>query len=97
MTLSTDLRSGVRLLARQPIVSVTAVIALALGIALSAAGFTAARELVWSRLPYPAADRMVRIYTSQAPDGNRVGLDVTRFQLLRARTTTFCTRRRRGR
>ncbi|HEX5214677.1 MAG TPA: ABC transporter permease [Vicinamibacterales bacterium] len=89
MSLASDLRSGVRLLARNPIVSLTSVFALALGIALATAGFTAARALLGSRLPYPAADRIVRIYAYAAPGGDRTGLDLARYELLQARTEIF--------
>ena len=89
MSLASDLRSGVRLLAKQPIVSLTSVFALALGIALATAGFTAARALLWSRLPYPAADRIVRIYAYEAPGGDRTGLDLVRYELLQARAEIF--------
>ncbi len=56
-----DLRTAVRGLARSPGYAAVAVVTLALGIGGSAALFTLLERVVLDPLPYPAADRLVRL------------------------------------
>lgn len=59
----TDLRLGVRYLLRQPFASLTAVVALTVGIGLATVGFASMEALMHSRLPFDGGDRFVRIDT----------------------------------
>ena len=51
-----EVRLGLRLIVKQPILSVTIILALATGICLATMGFTFRDELVNSTLPYQAGD-----------------------------------------
>jgi hypothetical protein len=55
-----EIRLGLRLIAKQPILSITIILALATGICAATIGFTFREEMVNSRLPYAAGDRFAR-------------------------------------
>ena len=55
-----EVRLGLRLIVKQPVLSATIILALATGICLATMGFTFRDELVNSKLPYQAGDRLVR-------------------------------------
>jgi predicted permease len=57
-----DLRYVVRTLARQPLFALIAVLTLALGIGLNTAMFSFLNALLLRPLPFPDADRLVRLY-----------------------------------
>jgi len=57
----TDLRLGLRYLLRQPFASLTAVVALSVGIGLATVGFATMEAMLYSRLPFEGGDRFVRI------------------------------------
>jgi predicted permease len=57
----TDLRLGLRYLLRQPFASLTAVVALTVGIGLATVGFATMEAMMYSRLPFEGGDRFVRI------------------------------------
>ena len=56
-----DLRYGYRMLVKTPAASITVLIALSLGIGLSALTFTLINGAVLTRLPVEDGDRIVRI------------------------------------
>jgi putative ABC transport system permease protein len=62
-TFLADLKYGVRLLVRAPVVSLIAVATLALGIGANTAIFSVVHAVVMKPLPYPHADRLVELYT----------------------------------
>ena len=64
--LSQDLRYAMRALLRQPGFTAAAVLSLALGIGVNTAMFTVIYGVLLRGLPYPAADRLVRIVQTQA-------------------------------
>jgi putative ABC transport system permease protein len=64
----TDFRLGFRLMVRQPLTAVTAVVALTVGIALANVGFAATEALLFSRLPFEGGDRFVRLRAVDARD-----------------------------
>jgi putative ABC transport system permease protein len=57
-----DLRHGARLLARSPGFAIVAVLTLGLGIGGSTAIFTVVDSVLLRPLPYPASDRIVRVF-----------------------------------
>jgi putative ABC transport system permease protein len=62
-----DLRYAIRLLARRPAVTALVVATLTVGIAAATIGFSLADAILWHPLPFPDADRLVRIQVSLAP------------------------------
>jgi putative ABC transport system permease protein len=64
-----DLRHAVRLLVRQPGITVIAVITLALGIGANAAIFSAVDAVLLRPLPWPEPDRMVMIWEKRQQEG----------------------------
>ena len=58
----TDLRYGLRLLARAPAFAAVAILTLALGIGANTAMFTIVNALLIRPLPYPHADRLVMVW-----------------------------------
>lgn len=79
-------RAG-RSLASSPVLSLTIVATLGLGIAGCGIVFSMVEALYLSPLPYPEADRVARIYTDAPP--NRFPLSVVDFQALEERQTSF--------
>ncbi len=64
-TFAQDVRHALRLLRRDPTFTVTALATLALGIGLNTAIFSVAYGVLWRPLPYPDADRLVVLSSSQ--------------------------------
>ena len=62
-----DMIYGVRMLARKPLVSIVAVLSLALGIGLNTSIFTLMNSILLGSLPYRDADRIVAL-SSVAPE-----------------------------
>lgn len=60
-SLSTDLRLAARALARRPVFTLSAVLTLALGLGAAVAIFSVADAVLLRPLPYPQADRLVRV------------------------------------
>ena len=70
MTLS-DLRLGVRMLRRRPVLAVGAILSLALGIGANTAIFSVLHRVVLSPLPYRAPDELVMIWETSADSPER--------------------------
>jgi putative ABC transport system permease protein len=83
-----ELRLGVRLIARQPILSATIILALATGICLATMGFTFRDALLNSRLPYATGDRFGQVFVFNR-DGGRLDLDLERYRAFRDRAASF--------
>ena len=82
------MRLGLRLIVKQPVLSLTIILALATGICFATMGFTFRDELVNSKLPYQAGDRFARFLVFNR-DGGRLDLDLERYHTLRDRATSF--------
>lgn len=69
-----DLRFSLRVLAKTPAFTATAVLVLALGIGVNTAIFSLVRELVFSPRPWPAEQQVVQLYTQdeKRPDRFRM-------------------------
>ena len=83
-----EVRLGLRLIVKQPILSATVVLALATGICLSTMGFTLRDEIVNARLPYAGGERFGRL-EAQDKDRGRIDLDPERYHAFRDRATSF--------
>lgn len=71
-----EIRLGLRLIAKQPILSITVVLALATGIGLATVGFTLREAILHGQLPFANGDRFVRLVLhSEAEDNVQVDLD----------------------
>jgi len=68
-TLIRDLRHGVRLLLRQPILSFLAVLTLSLGIGANATIFSLLNAALLRPLPFPHADRLIAVVDGFRADG----------------------------
>jgi putative ABC transport system permease protein len=87
ITLS-ELRLGMRLIAKQPILSSTIVFALATGIGLATIGFTLREAILNSELPFANGDRFVRLVLHSEADDN-VQLDLDAYHAIRDTSKTF--------
>ncbi len=56
-----DLRFGVRMLLKSPAFTLAAILSLAIGIGANTALFSVVNAVLWRPLPYPGADRLVRV------------------------------------
>jgi putative ABC transport system permease protein len=83
-----EVRLGLRLIVKQPILSITIILALATGICLATIGFTFRDEIINSSLPYQAGDRIARLHVMNR-DGGRLDLDLARYHAFRDGATTF--------
>ena len=73
-------RLGLRLIAKQPILSATIILALATGIGLATMGFTLRDAIVHGTLPYEGGERFARFNVFDR-DGGRIDLDLERYHL----------------
>ena len=87
ITLS-ELRLGLRLIAKQPILSMTIVFALATGIGLATIGFTLREAILNSQLPFANGDRFVRLVLHSEADDN-VQLDLDAYHAIRDTSKSF--------
>jgi predicted permease len=86
--LGADLRYGFRSLRRSPGFTVTAALVLGAGLGASAAVFAVVDTVVLSELPYPDADRLVRIYQRNSPV-NLFGVSAVDYQAIESQQRTF--------
>jgi predicted permease len=75
-----DLRQSVRALARTPILTITVVLTVGLGLGATTAIFAVVNAVLLQPLPYTDANRLVRIYTDAPP--NRFHFSVADYQAL---------------
>jgi predicted permease len=70
----TDLRHAARLLIRQPLTSLTAIVALTLGIGIATVGFATMEAMLFSRLPWDADGRWIKLQAVTHPSGEPTAL-----------------------
>jgi putative ABC transport system permease protein len=83
-----EVRLGLRLIVKQPILSGTIILALATGIGLATMGFTFRDVLVNGTLPFPNGDRFAR-FNVYDREGGRIDLDLARYHLFVDKASTF--------
>ena len=86
--LAADLRFTLRGLRRNPGFTATVILVLALAIGAATAMFTVVRTVLLSDLPYPHADRLVRVYQQNSPT-NRWTLSVVDVQAVAEQQRSF--------
>ena len=91
-TLAQDVRHALRLMQRDPAFTLTALATLTLGIGLNAAIFSVAYGVLWRPLPYPDADRLVVLTSSQQTAAGVKTLSTwapVSYEALRRHATSF--------
>jgi putative ABC transport system permease protein len=83
------LRLAARQIARNPSFSATVVLTLALGIGASTLIYSVIDGVLLKPLPYPEADRIVRVFQVNANGYDRVNLSGPNFEDLKAQTHSF--------
>lgn len=78
-----ELRLALRLVVKQPVMTLTSVVALGVGIGIVAGGFSVFRQALASELPWANGDRWVTVETYDRETRRRAPLELERFRLLR--------------
>ena len=85
-----DLVSGIRMLVRYPTLSLGAIVTLGVGIGLSTTVFCVVNGGLFKGLPFPNADRIVAVYSSNPSQGQpRLPIAVQDFAVIQSRQTSF--------
>jgi putative ABC transport system permease protein len=85
-----DVRFGIRLLLRTPVVTLVAVVTLALGIGANTAIFSVVHAVVIRPLPYPRSESLVQLYTQFARMGfDRFWLSAPEYRELAAQSRAY--------
>src|SRR5262245_40441248 len=85
---ASEIRLALRLIAKQPVLSVTIVVALATGIGVATVGFTLRDAVLHSSLPFANGDRFVRLVLHSEADDN-VELDLDAYRAIRDTSKSF--------
>lgn len=83
-----EIRLALRLIAKQPILSITVVLALATGIGLATVGFTLREAILNGQLPFANGDRFVRLVLHSEAENN-VQLDLDAYHAIRDTSSSF--------
>jgi hypothetical protein len=65
-----DLRFGLRLMGKEPVLAATATVAMGAAITVATMGYTFVEQMLYARLPFAGGDRFVRIETEAPPQGD---------------------------
>jgi putative ABC transport system permease protein len=88
-TLFTDVRYGIRMLARSPGITIVAVLALALGIGANAAIFSGVNAFLFRPLPVPEPDQLVRPFEVTEDRGSTASFSYPDFADYRDQSKLF--------
>ncbi|HUQ88462.1 MAG TPA: ABC transporter permease [Vicinamibacterales bacterium] len=83
-----EVRLALRLIVKQPILSITIILALATGVCLTTIGFTFREEITNGQLPYQAGDRFARLFVLTEA-GDRVEPSLEQYHQLRDHAVSF--------
>ena len=78
-----------RLIRKQPVLTLTAILALATGIGLATMGFTFLEAGLRAKLPFAGGDRFVMVDIYEEPQARRASIDADRFRALRQNVTAL--------
>ena len=87
-TTASEIRLALRLVARQPVLSITIVVALATGVGLATVGFTLRDAVLNGSLPFANGDRFVRLVLHSEAEDN-VELDLDAYHAIRDTSKSF--------
>ncbi len=79
-----ELRLALRLIRKQPVMTLTSVVALGVGIGIVAGGYSVFRQGLYGELPFPNGDRWVNVESYAAESGSRAPVDLERLMLFRS-------------
>jgi putative ABC transport system permease protein len=85
----TDVRLGFRVMRRQPIITVTATVSLALGIGLFTVGAATVETVLFSRLPFEGGERFIQIRALQEPQRGPARLTADEYGAIASRASTL--------
>jgi predicted permease len=88
MPTSLDLRMAFRITKRSPLLSLTSVVAMAVGIALTTIAFTIVRDAFFGTLPVPSGHEVVSLTDFNRMGRHTLGLSLDEFQRRRPAMTT---------
>jgi len=86
---SVELRLALRLLRKQPILTITSVVALGLGVGIAAGGSSLFLQVLYGEVPFEGGERWVVLQSYDEETGARAPLDLRRLALFRSRATAF--------
>jgi putative ABC transport system permease protein len=84
-----EFRLALRLLRKQPVVTLTTLFALTIGIGMATTGFTLLDSVLYSRLPYPNGDRFVLFNAYTEPQAQRRAIEAERFRFFADHASSF--------
>lgn len=84
-----EVRLALRLVLKQPVMTVTAVAALGIGIGIAAGAFSVFQQSLYSTLPFENGDRWVVIQSYSTESGRRSRMDRARLESFRASASAF--------
>src|SRR5262245_13748927 len=84
-----ELRLALRLLRKQPVVTLTTLFALAIGIGMATTGFTLLDSVLHSKLPFPNGDRFVLLNAYTEPEAQRTEIDANWFKFFADHASSF--------
>lgn len=87
---ASEVRMALRLIRKQPVLTATAVLALASGIGIASAGFTVAHNVLFAELPFEGGEHFTLIQAFE-DEGRRANtrVDLERFEAFRSGATAF--------
>jgi len=84
-----EVRLALRLMRKQPVMTLTSVVALGLGIAIVAGAFSLFQQVLYGELPFSDGDRWVVIETYAEESRERLPLDLERLRSFRESAPAF--------
>lgn len=84
-----DIRLGMRMLVRYPVLTVISTVSLSAAIALGASAFAFISLFLWPRMPLPDGDNIVQVALRNVPDSREESAFTADYLHLRAASTTL--------